>query len=241
MGGDEDRKDAQEEMHPVEAAEEQTLAERKSAASPPAEPSEAGSSDAVRWGPKTIATVFAVLGAVGGALLKFVVDDWLDRTKADRQARSSAYVSFVERDRAGDAASAERARIAIYGGREVAEAMAEYYRTVNSPGRLHLCHESSSTSARDAEIYHRMRAEFRSGEKEALSHRDMLMLLFTCCYEEEERGACADPMPPDKQKPSPSEDPGDDTPAASLGASTGPASPGPREGLQAPNEGAARQ
>lgn len=138
---------------------------------------------------------FTVVGIVLGAGFQYVGNLSLEKTKYLEEAKKDAYVDFLDAqqkyyeaqamDNKEKAAAlmaehniqmaAAKKRVAIYGGRNVAEAMAEYYRSFQSTK----CPDSTD---KDVAIYRSMRVELLP-RSELISDADLSMLLFNCRYQ----------------------------------------------------------
>jgi len=143
--------------------------------------------------------VFTIIGIIVGAGFQYVANLSLEKSKYLEESKKNAYIDFLnaqqkyyEADSLDDKKEAARIRyeyniemaaakkrIAIYGGKKVAEAVANFYLSFN----LEKCPQSDD---RDINIYKSMRAELLP-KSEQISNTDLSALLFNCKYETSNR------------------------------------------------------
>lgn len=138
--------------------------------------------------------IFTVIGIILGAGFQYVANLSLEKAKHLEESKTEAYIDFLnaqekfyEASKIEDKEKAQailseyniemeaaKKRIAIYGGKKVAEALAKYYLVYD----LEKCPETIKI---DVEIYKNMRAELLP-KSEQISGSDLSILLFNCKY-----------------------------------------------------------
>jgi hypothetical protein len=130
--------------------------------------------------------VFTLIGAVLGAVGHYLLTLDQQRLELLRQARRDAYVQFLDAeviltvgqdpDKYRQETASARKRIAIYGNKEVIEALASYWRKYfDRPD----CDATPDKLRDDVRIYQSMRSDIMPW-LESISDSDMYMLMFLC-------------------------------------------------------------